>query len=708
MAGLRKVAFAVLCGLFVPTPAAHANPGVDALARDVTNAESIRAVKALQRLYAQYAQYGLWNDVGGLFAAGATFTFDGQVTRGKTVTGNAAIAGFLRKRYGGGHDGLRSGDVRTWMMGAPLVSLSTNGQSARGRWYILIFKGGEGSAGIEGGTFVNDYIRENGIWKIAAAHYHPQFDGPYETGWANWGGGDLPIVPYHFTSDTAGAPIPPQTSAAPLSKVGLAALGRRITRLNAEDQVRNLQGAYGYYADRKMWDDVVDLFSRDGIIEIGGIGLYRGQAGVRRWLETMGPQGLRHGQLHDRPQFNLTVAIASGGNEAFVRGVELGMLGEADEEKGWWEVAVFRNRFVREAGVWKIREMRRFPLFKTDYYQGWAKSRIVEPVPAGDHAPDAPVPVEDRAALDLATPAFLERHPVTGRPVAPLGEGRAVAGNALTGEIPAERHADVSLDEARRRLAVSLAYDGVENVSSAYTYYLDDYQSHQFGALLAEKGFKMSAFAGYYVGRDRVTEAGVRVWGKPPVTRPGIHFHWRPQPVIMVAPDGRSANLRTRLFQPRTGKTVGGAGDWYAAAFTTGMYHDQFVLENGVWRFWNLSLDEPYAVTVGWKDGWARAKDPKEPARGPASALLRNDEFMPDVPVTALGERQRHFRGGTGDPWQWPTILPMWFEYTNPVSGRVPEHYQKYCAPCDAAPQLRLDQNGFMLPPDLKDANSQP
>jgi hypothetical protein len=181
-----------------------------------------------------------------------------------------------------------------------------------------------------------------------------------------------------------------------------------------------------------------------------------------------------------------------------------------------------------------------------------------------------------------------------------------------------------------------------------------------------------------------------------------MSYHWRVQPVILVASDGRAANARIRLFQPRTGKTVGKPDDFYGASFWGGMYHDQFVLENGVWRFWNLSLDEPYITPVGWKGGWAMAKDPPPAPPGQAASPLvaANSNLQPDVPVKALGKRQEHFRGGTGEPWQWPQILPMWFEYRNPVSGRVPELYQENCAPCTAAPQLRLDRNGFLEPPD--------
>jgi hypothetical protein len=693
---LRRLIFACLIGLTALAAPVRAADSVDALARDVSRAESFRAVLNLQRSYAQYAQFGLWSEVSRLFTPNGRFVFDGQITPGEKANGQSEIASLLMARYGGGHEGVRAGELSTMMIETPVVNLSVDGNSAKGRWHILTYFGHGGTATIEGGIFENDYVREGGVWKIAQAHYYPQYTGPYETGWTNWGGGDLPIVPYHFDSDTAGVPIPPAVGAAPKSDMTLAALARRVTRLNDEDRIRNLQAAYGFYQDRKMWDDVTDLFAKDGVVQIAGQGIWRGRSSIHRWFETMGPAGLKHGQLQDQVQFDITVEIAPGGNEAWARGIELGMLGEADQEKGWWSITVFRNRFVKEGGVWKILEMRRFPVMKTDYDIGWAKSWIVDPAPTGAGRPDAPSPAT------TAPPPFA-RHPVTGKTVA------AATMTPLTPVIAAGKPSTVTLDEARRRLNRSLAYDGVVNVSSAYGDYLDDYNSPAFSALLAEKGFKMSAFAGYYIGRDRVTEAGVRVWGKVPVTRPGVSYHWRVQPVLLISDDGVSVNGHIRLFQPRTGKTIGGAG-LTTANFGGGIYHDQFVLERGVWRFWNLSLDEPYINPIGWKGGWAKSKDPPPPppggaARPPSVLVAANSDFKPDVPVTALGKRQEHFRGGTGETWQWPTILPMWFEYTNPVTGRVPELFQDDCVPCSARKDLRLDANGFLQPPDAPAAN---
>ena len=693
-----------LCAMFALLPALPvcADGELDEFARDVDRVESVRAVKTLQASYAQYAQYGLWNEIGALFARDGNFVFDGMVKPGHTAKGPEAIAAFLRTRYGGGYEGVKADSLSTMLIDSPVINLAPDGNGAKVRWQTLIFHGHAGEARIEGGVFENDYARERGVWKIATARYYPQFDGPYGEGWINWGGGDLPVVPKHFDVETAGVPIPPATGAAPKTRATLAALQMRVDTLNDQDRIRNLQSAYGFYADRKMWDDVVDLFAPEGVVEIAGQGLWRGPAGIRRWLESIGPAGLTHGQLNDRVQTDVTVTVAIGGNEAFARGIELGMLGEADQERGWWEVATFHTRFVKDGGRWKIRELRRFPQMKTDIFQGWGKNRIVDPVPAGANAPDAPIPEADAAGSGLAVPAFLGAHPVTGKSVKAAGSSRLVAKRALTGEIAPGRSAVITLAEARRRLARSAAWDGVANISATYGYYIDDSDAAGWAGVMAAKGFKQTPFQGYHIGRDRLIAA--RVKGKGPEKQAGISYHWLMQPVVLVSDDGRSATGRFRLFQPRTGKTVGKAGDFFAAQFWGGMYHDRYVLEDGVWRIWELTLDEPYITPVAWKDGvWAKSKDPAPGARRPPS-----NSVNVDIPLTSLGKREEHFAGGTGESQQWPTILPMWFTYTNPVSGRVPELHQPDCVPCALNPELRLDRNGYQEPPDAPAANTSP
>ncbi|MBB5987118.1 nuclear transport factor 2 family protein [Sphingobium lignivorans] len=187
------------------------------LARDISLTESLRRVRLLQDSYAQYAQFGLWDDIGHLFARKGRFIFDGQVGPAKIANGPREIASFLRNRYGGAREGQSRGGLSAMMMDSPVINLAADGRTAKARFQTLIFHGHDGKARIEGGVLVVDYMSEGSVWKIATAHFYPQFEGPYEEGWTNWGGGDLPVPPYHFDLTNAGLPVhsataPPRTA----------------------------------------------------------------------------------------------------------------------------------------------------------------------------------------------------------------------------------------------------------------------------------------------------------------------------------------------------------------------------------------------------------------------------------------------------------------------------------------------------------------
>jgi hypothetical protein len=259
------------------------------------------------------------------------------------------------------------------------------------------------------------------------------------------------------------------------------------------------------------------------------------------------------------------------------------------------------------------------------------------------------------------------------------------------------------LADVRRRLLRSEAWDGTENVSSAYGNCLDDFQWPCMSGIFAKNGNKQSPFAGYYFGRDRIAGAATAMYGKTPdpstVMRQRLAIHWRIAPVINVSHDGRSALLRTYLFHPNTAKyDPAAAGASRAATIQTGMYpNDQVVLEDGIWRLWTVTIDEPYMMMPNWQGGWAASKPPPPGGGMRASPLLQR--YPPDLLLTDLGKREEGFAGGTGTKIDWPGILPMWFHYRNPVSGREPELYWPDCVPCEKRPEVRLTSNGYQMPP---------
>ena len=692
-----------LCALHVVVagdtgPSGSAIERVHRLAQDVERAESVRAVKRLQETYAQYSQFGLWTDMAALFAD------DAQLSYGKdTERGRKAIENYFLTKFGEGAHGLEPGGLHTQMVLRPLINVAADGQTAKGRWWEFSMTGQHGvKAEWAAGIFENEYVRERGVWKISRMRYNPMFAGPYATGWRNLDE-DQKIVPYHFTPDETGIPVPdlPASAMPPVdSKMNpattLASLEQRISMMNDEDKVRNLQNAYGYYMDRKMWDDVTDLFTADGALSIATSGVYDGPKSIRRALERSGPAGLKHGELNELMQLDMAVAIEPGGMEARARGLELGMLGEADKGTAFYTLAIFENRYVKQNDTWRIREMRIFPLMKTEYAQGWAKSQVVDPPPAKEHAPDRPVLSSDLMTAG-AIPAFFAMNPATGKPVSlpsgakTVGHERLLPALAAGNRAAASGDLDARITEAERRLAVSKAWDGAENMASAYGDYLDDLDFGPLGKLFAKNGNKEVPFSGFYVGRERISARDATA--PPPGSRPRttLPLHWLTQPVVLVAADGRSASIRTRLFQPGSSRTR-------AMGFGGGMYHNQVVLEDGIWKLWSVTIDEHYFSSPTYEGGWSSAKDPDPAtARRPAA---QNNDYPPDIPLTKLGERERGFRGGTGDMIVWPGILPMWFHYKNPVSGRVPENYWPDCVPCVQYPETSMKNHGYLLPPN--------
>ncbi len=646
------------------------------LSLEVQRAEDIRAVKKLEISYAQYLQFGLWSQTASLFTDNAETIYGADDLKGR-----AAIEKYFLTKWGNGREGLPAGGLHTVLDDSPVVNLSADGETAKGRWHQFSMTGQlGGSARWEQGIAENDYVKENGVWKISRIDYYLETAGPYETGWVN-AGPDVKLLPFHYTSAEAGTPIPaiPANMQIPAIKgtaaAALAALNKRIQSMNDEDKVANLQNAYGYYTDRKMWDDASDLFTDDGVLEVADIGIYSGARSIRRSYERLGPQGLQYGQMNNRPIFNLLVSVSPDGTEARTRGVEFNMLGDYNTGTASLGLDVIENRYLKGAdGIWRIREMRVFPIMATDYYQGWAKSRLVTPPVTGPYAPGKPVPAADLGTLtDGAIPMFFLDNPVTRKPVALPKGARVVASDRLVPVIAAakatvemSKEMDAAVADAERRLSLSVAWVAVDNISHALGNFIDDQQWHSLGLLFAKDGWRAKAAIAFCIGPDHAEECERNYDGVAALPRSSATSHWLIQPVIDVAPDGKSAKMRHRLLHIDAGTESRG--------FSDGMYPNNAAkLENGVWKFDVAAPDQVYFRCASFKDGWARKSTAPAQPKPNKNAVEPLRNFPADVPRASMPIR--HHGSLPGDSIEWPDIKPMWFAYKNPVSGRLPPLY---------------------------------
>jgi hypothetical protein len=623
---------------------AQSPPSASGLAADVAviearlaRAESLRAIKRLQYAYGHYVEFGLWNDFADLFADSAVAHYPaGDLDR-------AAIRELFFEQVGGGQLGLAEGRLYPHFVLQPVVTLDPGGATAHGRWHVLTLLGGYGAnATWVDGVYENDYVIEDGTWKLGELRTYTVFSGAYETGWTNprtpppadsgicenYLTNDCTIA-FHYRPDRPGAPLGAQPEAVDVaaSDLGsltarLSAADRRIARLLDENAIINLQHAYGYYVDRKRWDDIAELFAADATLELGLRGVYRGQASIRRALDQFGPQGLASGELNDHLQLETIVTVAPDGMTANARGIDFALVGEeVDGEYGAeWREAVFENIYVNEGGIWKISAMHLYPRFATDYALGWARDARPAPVVSAAFPPDEPPTVRHGVYPDFYIPPFHFPNPVTGAPPQYPGESLPAAVPADSLVAPEELSLDVGeassetltamLASSERRLERVIAYDAIENVANAYNFYLDEFDRDAADALFVADGTAAVFNIDVAGGRESILEAIESPRDNGVDGRPSgfMAIHQTLQPVIELASDGTNAKLWLRLLG--SSGRIGEDGAWIA-----GVYVGEASLQNGGWKLSRMHLHLTWAAD--YAEGWASAAPYARIARVP-------------------------------------------------------------------------------------------
>jgi hypothetical protein len=213
----------------------------------------------------------------------------------------------------------------------------------------------------------------------------------------------------------------------------VAALEQRKTLVADAKAIERLQAAYGYYADRALWDEVANLFADDGTIELGLDGVYVGKARVREYLYALGGgrAGLPEGRLDEQLQVMPVITLAADGSSAKARWRGIRLEGNLGGDAFWGE-GPYENEYVKEGGVWKIKTLHWYQALHVPYAGGWQTN----PDPTGGKRVSAVLPPDRPASVDYKTwpetyvPPFSFPNPVAqyvpeGAPSGPSGDGGA-------------------------------------------------------------------------------------------------------------------------------------------------------------------------------------------------------------------------------------------------------------------------------------------
>jgi len=629
---------------------------IDAAAALTARLKAVQAVKRLQHAYGHYSEVGLWHDFADLFADNAV----GHYTQGDL--GKEEIRKLFVEQVGQGILGLADGRIYPHIALSPVITLAADGKSAKARWRIVAMLGGYGgTASFARGVYENAYVEENGVWKVQEISFTNQIGGRYGDSLRPTVAGplDAPSTKFHYEPAEVGAVLALDAPDASGSQPGatLAELATRLSalepdaaQLTAENAVLNLQNSYGYYVDRKLWDDVADLFADGGTMEIGQSGVYVGRDSIRRGLEQFGPATLSTGEINDYILMQPIVTVARGGASAKARGVYLGMTGMLGVGAQWRE-GIYENEYVREDGIWKIAALHVYPRLVTDYDKGWAADAQPVNRPSEAFPPDRPPTSAYESYPKFMIPPLHFRHPVTGRP--PQYPEAHAGGDPSVAAEPLERAADAKTTaelDARLAALEQALHDGAaaaaaENLLNAFGYYADEHLWDAAAQLFATDAWAEVPGAGVYVGRERLRAAlQAKLGGR----RDGaFELNQIAQPVVHAA-TGSPTRIRARLARI---DAIENGDDSYSA----GVYEAAVVEDDGVWRIGALDYEPTW--TASHSRGWARVAD-DEPTKLVAPPAI--DLPPPDRPLS-----------GPATP-PFPGVADVPFHYVNPVSGRPP------------------------------------
>ena len=155
----------------------------------LTRLQDIKDVQNLQKIYGYYQDYCEYQKIVELFTDNDPIVEEAD--RG-VYQGKGSIGRYFIDLLGGGPDKKpRAGYLGIMFQLQGVVTISPDGKTATGRWYGMGMEAKPVASLHEGelrqtwinGTYENEYVKENNIWKFKKLHFNLTFRTPYEEGW---------------------------------------------------------------------------------------------------------------------------------------------------------------------------------------------------------------------------------------------------------------------------------------------------------------------------------------------------------------------------------------------------------------------------------------------------------------------------------------------------------------------------------------------
>lgn len=205
------------------------------LEQRLAQVEDVQEIERLQYIYGFYIDNRMWPEMASLFCHDAPSIEIGR--RGRYI-GRERVLRFLTEVLGGGRWGLVTNELINHIQLQPVITVASDGRSARMRSRAIVQGNsppGSGKLLWAEGHYENEYVKENGRWRIKHLGWVPTFyaempgferavfqSGPPSETFPP----DLPsapqdeklgrsFLPFHYRHPFTGAEVPSPTGGTP-------------------------------------------------------------------------------------------------------------------------------------------------------------------------------------------------------------------------------------------------------------------------------------------------------------------------------------------------------------------------------------------------------------------------------------------------------------------------------------------------------------
>ena len=327
----RSLAAVVALALACPAPTAAQDTAVE------QRLERLEAESQIRRVLVEYGKFLDAKD----FAAYAALFAEAGVWHGGfgSFTGPAAIEAMLIENLGAPEPGFVN-KSNFHMMTGPLIEVEGDKATVESKYLFWTVADGR-PAPLLAGRYLDEFVRENGQWKIARR--------------TTWG-----QIPYRDPT------APPAAGGGPAAAPAALTTEQRLRRAEDTLAIQRVIVDYADRIDRQDFDAYADLFAEDGVWQNGAT-VRRGRAEIKDLLVGLfgtPPEGFVNRESYHLVS-NPQVDIAPDGNTATARSRHLLVMRGQGGAPTPMLAGLYEDELVRVSGEWKIRRRVDNPIMPT-------------------------------------------------------------------------------------------------------------------------------------------------------------------------------------------------------------------------------------------------------------------------------------------------------------------------------------------------------